>query len=99
MNQAVIITDPKAIESFAMFCAIQAMELHVKSQGRLMLTRTATPANIARRFNLTDPRTKRAPRTAQKCLELLKAARTKQLETEAAHKVAIATLTDHGTNN
>lgn len=60
-------------EIYALLCGVQAMKIHIRSGGKMMLTRIATPANIASRFNLIDPKTGKAPRTAKTILPLLEA--------------------------
>jgi hypothetical protein len=68
---ATVIEGREAMDSLALFTAIQAMEMHVKSGGRMVLTRIATPKFIAERFDLINPKTKKRPTTAKACLALL----------------------------
>jgi len=68
---AVILHTTEQLDRIALFIGKQAMEAHVRTGGRMILTRGATPKNIAKRFNLIDPKTKKAPKTAKRCLELI----------------------------
>lgn len=70
---SISVTGRDDIELYALLCGVQAMKMHVQSGGKMRLTRVATPANIAARFALVDPKTKRAPKTAKACLRLLEA--------------------------
>lgn len=64
---------PDNQECLALFTAKQSMEIWVKTNGKMQLTRIATPAFIASRFNLIDPKSKKLAKTAKQCLKILDA--------------------------
>ncbi len=86
---ATIIPDNQ--ECLALFTAKQSMEIWVKTNGKMQLTRIATPAFIAQRFNLIDPRSKKLAKTAKQCLRILNS-RLKAIEEQIARNKAEAAI-------
>ncbi len=92
MNKTAVIDTQEGITYIQLTCAIQAMDIHVKTGGKMRLTRgpMSNPGNIARLFNLKNEKG-RYLRTASSILTKLQEMK-KEHDEKMAEKTVNATV-------